>query len=177
MYRKSFKAIRKICAFGAGFSLATMFAIIFINSVRRYTLGKSFEWGEELPIYLGIYGLMFGAAFAYLDDQHIRFTIVIDRLSEKLKNRIFVVVDILVAITGVALAYSGYLFMIRRGKVEASGLIGPVRRAAEDLSMSWIELFGHMAFWQFSMLLGGILIAIAACYKIPSRLNPKEAAS
>jgi hypothetical protein len=55
----------QLAAGGASLSMALLFLIVFINSVRRYAIGKSFEWGEELPIYIGIYGVMFGMAWAY----------------------------------------------------------------------------------------------------------------
>ena len=67
---------QRIWAFGAGLSIALVFAIIFVNSLRRYTTGHSLAWGEEMPIYLTIYGVMFGIGLAYLQDRHIRFTII-----------------------------------------------------------------------------------------------------
>ena len=63
---------QRLLASGAGLMMALVFAIIFVNSLRRYTTGKSLSWGEELPIYLAIYGVMFGIGLAYLQDRHIR---------------------------------------------------------------------------------------------------------
>lgn len=164
-------ALRQCCAFGAGLCMAGMFGIVFVNSLRRYTIGKSFEWGEELPIYLGIYGMVFGAAYAYLQDRHIRFTVLVDFVPESARRRVFAFVDLLVAATGALLAYSGYLFMIRRGGVEASGLIGNVRSAAESTGQQWLEVFGHMAFWQAAMILGGVLILSAGVVKFFERIG------
>lgn len=164
-----FKFTRWLCALGAGFSIALMFGIIFVNSVRRYTIGKSFEWGEELPIYLGIYGLMFGAALAYLQDKHIRFTILLEFLSEQTQKRMFAIVDLLVAASGAVLSYSGYLFVLRRGGVEAPGLIGQIRLAAKATEQNWVELLGYMAFWQSAMIVGGVLITLAGLLKFYHR--------
>ena len=80
------------CSNGSCASLAGLihgsglFAIIFIErAVGRYSIGKSLPWGEELPIYLTIYGVMFGSLrLAYMQDRHIRFfTLVTDMLSPR----------------------------------------------------------------------------------------------
>jgi len=165
----SHAALRQVCAFGAGLCMAGLFGIVLVNSLRRYALGKSFEWGEELPIYLGIYGMMLGAAYAYLQDRHIRFTVLVDVLPAIATRRVLALVDLLVAVTGILLAWSGLLFVLRRGAVEASGLIGRVRTAAEATGQPWLEVFGHMAFWQSSMVLGGLLIALAGLFKLAER--------
>lgn len=163
--------LSRICAVGAGLSMAALFAIIFVNSLRRYTIGKSFEWGEELPIYCGIYGMMLGTAYAYLQDRHIRFTILVDFLSDRARHWTFAAVDLLVAATGALLAWSGVLFVQRRGGVEASGLIGQIRKAADASGQQWLEMFGHLAFWQASMVVGGLLLALAAIVKFFERLS------
>lgn len=165
------RILRRFCAFGAGLCMAGLFGVVFVNSLRRYTIGKSFEWGEELPIYLGIYGMMFGAAYAYLQDRHIRFTVLVDLAPEAARRRTLALVDLLVAATGALLGYSGYLFVIRRGGVEASGLIGNVRSAADATGLQWLEVFGHMAFWQAAMIVGGVLIFIAGFVKFAERIG------
>ena len=157
--------LRGFYAFGAGMSMAGIFLIVFVNSVRRYPVGKSLTWGEELPIYLAIYGIMFGASLAYLQDRHVRFTVLIEFFSERTKSWVFAIVDLLVAVTGALLAYSGYLFMTQRGSVDASGLIQPAKELAALTDMVWIESVGRMATWQFAVMLGGVLLALAAIVK------------
>lgn len=76
----------RIFGFGAGLSMAPGFGIIVVNVLRRYTVGSAIEWGEELPIYLTIYGVKFGIGLAYLQDRHIRFTILTDLLLEGISN-------------------------------------------------------------------------------------------
>ncbi len=149
--------------------MAAMFAIIFVNSVRRYTIGKSFEWGEELPIYMGIYGMMFGVAYAYLEDRHIRFTLVIDLLSERAQQKLFAAVDLVVALCGGLLAWSGYLFVASRGNLESPGLVGRVGDLAEATGQPWMEVFALMGFWQASMIAGGIALCFAALSKFGER--------
>jgi TRAP-type C4-dicarboxylate transport system permease small subunit len=164
------RLMRRVCAIGAGTSMAGLFAIIFVNALRRYAIGRSFEWGEELPIYLAIYGITFGSALAYLQDRHVRFTLFVDFLPESLRQRLFAAVDIAVAITGGVLAWSGFLLVERRGAVEAAGLIGEARDYAALTGFRWIEAFGHLAVWQSAICVGGLLLAIAGVLNFAGRL-------
>ena len=173
MLRRVHRLASRCFGFGAGLSLALVFAIIFVNSLRRYTLGKSFEWGEELPIYLTIYGVMFGIALAYLDDRHIRFAILTDALPEKLRRRLFAAVDLVTVAVGLLLAWSGWLFALRRGGVEASGLIGTLRALAESSGADWLIAFGQMGTWQGALAFGGGAPALAAALRFAARLGER----
>ena len=163
----------RIFGFGAGLSMALVFGIIFINSLRRYTLGKSFEWGEELPIYLTVYGVMFGIALAYLQDRHIRFTILTDVLSRQARSRLFAAVDLATAAIGATLAWSGLLFAARRGDVEASGLIGTAKALAEGTGADWLVHIGRMGTWQAAIGFGGAVLVIAAAIRFGTRLQER----
>jgi TRAP-type C4-dicarboxylate transport system permease small subunit len=161
----------RLCAIGAGVTMAGVFFVIFVNALRRYTIGKSFEWGEELPIYLAIYGVMFGSALAYLQDRHVRFTLFIDFLSGRARNHVFAAVDLAVAAAGAVLTWSGLLLVQRRGDIEAAGLIGPAKELARQTGLGWIEAVGHLAAWQSAVCLGGILLAVASILKFVDRLS------
>ena len=156
---------------GASLSMAVLFSIVFINSLRRYAIGKSFEWGEELPIFIAIYGVMFGIAWAYTQDRHIRFTMLVRFLSESLTRKLYLIVDLIMVFTGGLLAYSGWMFVLKRGRVEASGIIN-LAKALRSLtgwdSLIWI---GHQYPYQAAMVLGGMLLAIAALLKFFLRLT------
>lgn len=162
-------------AAGASLSMAVLFLIVFTNSLRRYTIGKSFESGEELPIFIAIYGVMFGMAWAYVQDRHIRFTMLIRFLSESLTRKLYILVDFIMVANGVLLTYSGWMFVIKRGGVEASGIIN----LAKDLRAltGWDSLiwFGHQYPYQAAMVLGGILLTIAALLKLLQRLTENTA--
>jgi TRAP-type C4-dicarboxylate transport system permease small subunit len=165
----------QIAATGAWLSMAVLFVIVFFNSVRRYTIGKSFEWGEELPIFIAIYGVMFGMAWAYIQDRHIRFTMLVGFLSESLTRKLYILVDLIVVVSGVMLTYSGWLFVIKRGRVEASGIIS----LAKDLKAltGWESTlwFGHQYPYQAAIVLGGIMLTIAALLKLLGRITENAA--
>lgn len=155
---------------GAAISMLIVFLITFINSIRRYAIGKSFEWGEELPVFIAIYGVMFGIAYAYMQDRHVRFTMLIGFLPEKLVRWIYMLVDLIMIVVGGLLAWSGRLFVIKRGGMESSGLIGTAKALKTATGMDWMIWLGHFYPYQAAMILGGILLAIAALIKLFDRM-------
>ncbi len=160
---------------GASLSMIGLFLIVFINSVRRYTIGKSLEWGEELPIFIAIFGVMFGMALAYIQDRHIRFTILVGFLSEKWTRKLYIFVDLIMVINGVVLAYSGWMFAAKRGGVEASGIINLAISLQTLTGWENIIWFGHQAPYQLAMALGGVLLTIAAFLKFLLRISETSA--
>ena len=160
------RRFQAFCAFGAGLSMAAMFAIIFVNSVRRYTTGKSFVWGEELPVYLAVYGFMFGLGYAYLQGRHIRFNVISDLIPRRARLWLDLAIEAAVVVIGATLAYSGWLNMLKRGEVEASSLIAVARAAADVFGLPALEILGHMSAWLFAMAFGGAVLALSALLKL-----------
>lgn len=164
-------AFQRILAFFSGLLMALVFAIIFLNSLRRYATGRSWEWGEELPIYLTVYGVMFGLAMAYLQDRHIRFTVLTDLVPVALRKRIFAAMDVVTVGVGAALSWSGYVFAMRRPQIEASGLIGVAGDIAEATGLGWLEWLGRMGTWQFAIFFGGAILSLAALIRFFTRVR------
>ncbi len=164
-----------LCAKGASLSMFTVFLIVFINSLRRYTIGKSLEWGEELPVFIAVYGIMFGMAYAYMEDRHIRFTVLVGFLSESFTRKLYVLVDLIMVVTGVMLTWSSWLFVVKRGGMESSGMIN----LAKDLQAltGWDQMLwlGRLYPYQAAMVLGGIMLSIAALLKLFSRIALNQA--
>ena len=160
---------------GASLSMVIVFLIVFINSLRRYTIGKSLEWGEELPVFIAVYGIMFGMAYAYMEDRHIRFTVLVGFLSESFTRRLYMLVDLIMIATGALLTWSSWLFVAKRGGMESSGMIN----LAKDLTAltGWNNLIwlGSLYPYQAAMVLGGIMLTIAALLKLFSRFTVNQA--
>ncbi|MDW3204377.1 MAG: TRAP transporter small permease subunit [Alphaproteobacteria bacterium] len=165
--------MERFLAAASALSLGLVFGIVFINSLRRYTLGKSFEWGEELPIYLAAYGVMFGLGLAYLQDRHIRFTILTDLLPDSVRKAVLLVGDVAVAAVGGMLVWSGIAFSERRGGVDASGLIGNAKALSESMGAEWIVWFGRMGTYQASIAVGGGILLAAAFVRLATRVAEK----
>ena len=173
--QRTTRLFSQFAAAGASLSMAVLFLIVLTNSLRRYTISKSFEWGEELPIFIAIYGVMFGIAWAYIQGRHICFTMLVRFLSESWTRKLYMLVDLIMVVNGVLLTYSGWMFVLKRGRVEASGIIN----LAKDLraltgwdSMIW---FGHQYPYQAAMILGGVLLTIAALLTLLQRLTENAA--
>ena len=158
-------------ASGASLSMIVLFLIVFVNSVRRYTIGKSLEWGEELPVFIAIYGIMFGVAWAYMQDRHIRFTMLIGFLPKRFTRLLYMLVDLIMIGTGGLLTWSGWLFVTKRGGIESSGMIG----LAKDLKSltGWDQLIwlGYLYPYQAAMVAGGAMLTVAAILKFALRFG------
>ncbi|SFU81210.1 TRAP transporter small permease [Halomonas korlensis] len=165
----------RVFAGGAGLCMAMIFLIIFLNAVGRYTLGSSLAWGDQVPVFLGIYGVMFGMALAYLQDRHVRLGVIVDFLSIRLREALFLLVDLAVVLIGAVLAWSGYLFMSSRGGMRISGLNSTIRSLQEATGLEVFNVFGTMAPYQFAIVLGGGMLAVAAALKFIERLGALRA--
>jgi TRAP-type C4-dicarboxylate transport system permease small subunit len=164
-----------IFAKGASISMFIVFVIVFINSLRRYTLGKSLEWGEDLPVFVAVYGIMFGMAYAYMQDRHIRFTILIGFLSNSLTRKLYILVDLIMIATGALLTWSGWLFVLKRGSMESSGMINVAKGLRALTGWEQMIWLGHLYPYQAAMVLGGVMLSIAAVLKLLSRLVQRTA--
>jgi len=158
-------------AIGAGLSMALIFLIVFFNAAIRYVLGSSLAWGDQIPVFLGIYGVMFGMALAYMQDRHVRLGVIIDFLPPKLRNGLFLIVDLIMIVIGVLLAWSGYLFMSGRGNMRISGMSSTVRSLSDATGLEFFNALGTLAPYQFALVVGGIMIAIAAALKLIERIS------
>jgi TRAP-type C4-dicarboxylate transport system permease small subunit len=173
MYRSAVQKVSRfftnLFAGGASFSMMALFAIILFNSLRRYTFGKSLEWGEELPTLIAVYGFMFGAAYAYMQDRHIRFTILVGFLSRSATEKLYMLVDILMVGIGGLMAWSGWQFVLKRGGMEASALIGLAKDVRAVTGWDWTIWLGHYYPYQAAMILGGVMMSVAALLKLLQR--------
>ena len=168
--KKLYRFWSKLFAIGAGTSMFGIFLIITINSVRRYTLDKSFEWGEQLPVFLAVYGIMFGIAWAYMHDRHVRFTILVGSIPATMTRKLYLLVDLVMIATGVLLAYSGYLFAEKRGGIDASGMVNLSRDLTAFSGLDSLLIFGQMYPYQLAIAFGGVMLFIAASLRFLYRL-------
>lgn len=168
-YEKISRLFTRFCAGGASLSMITLFAIILFNSLRRYAFGKSLEWGEELPVFIAVYGFMFGAAYAYMQDRHVRFTILVAFLSRAAMEKLYMAVDLIMMGIGGLITWSGWQFVIKRGGMETSGLIGLAKHIREITGWEWTVWLGHFYPYQSAMILGGVILSAAAALKFLER--------
>ncbi|UZH10025.1 MULTISPECIES: TRAP transporter small permease [unclassified Halomonas] len=170
LFRTTLWLVARLLAFGAGLSMVLLFLIVLLNALSRYVLGSSLPWGDQVPVFLGIYGVIFGMALAYLQDRHVRLGVILDFLPNRVKERLFLVVDLAVIVVGLLLVWSGYQFMSSRGGMRISGLSSTVRSLREVTGLELLNVFGTLAPYQFAIVLGGALLAVAALLKFIERI-------
>ncbi|TPE47507.1 TRAP transporter small permease [Maribrevibacterium harenarium] len=142
-----------LLSFLTGSSLFVVFAVVLASSLSRYLFNAPIQWSEEIAKYAMIYGTMFGMVLCYLEGIHIRFTFLEDMLGDKLRQVLFLVSDLVALATGVVLTYSGYLFMMKRGALQAPG--------------TGIQMY----YFQVAMVIGGALLVIAALFRLSTYLR------
>ena len=114
---------------------------------------------------------MFGIALASLQVRHFRFTILPDFLSDRMQARLFSAVDLVTVAVGVALAWSGVVFVMRRPEIEASGLIGTAKDIAASTGLEMFVWLGRMGTYQSAIAFGGAILSLAAIIRFFSRLK------
>lgn len=139
---------KRMLAFLTGTSLFVIFAVVLVSSLSRYLLNSPIQWSEEVARYAMIYGTMFGTVLCYLHGIHIRFSFLEDAVKPSFKKVLNFISDVVALVSGVVLAYSGYIFMMKRGAINAPA-VGV-----------------QMYYFQAAMVIGGVLLAIAALLRI-----------
>ncbi|WP_447927447.1 TRAP transporter small permease [Vreelandella sp. EE27] len=137
----------------AGLAMILIFILVAGNAFARYTYGGSISWGEDTAIYLMIYGLMFGMAWAYLQDKHIGFDLVRRFLPARWQRWQSIMIDLVVLAVGLGLIVSAVEFISSRGG----------RTSASTGMPMWL--------FQSSMLVGGGLLSLSALVMAALRLN------
>jgi TRAP-type C4-dicarboxylate transport system permease small subunit len=90
--------------------LALLFALLLLNVVLRYLFDTSLFWAEEVAVTLFIWMGFLAAAATEADDGHIRLTLLVDRLSPRVRGLNDALVDVLLLVMLVLLvatAHSG----------------------------------------------------------------------
>ena len=79
--------------------LSCMSIFVFGNVVLRYLFNSGITWAEEASRYLFIWLIFLGAIVASRENAHLGVDMLVSRLSVKDRRRVFVVNNLLLAIT------------------------------------------------------------------------------
>jgi TRAP-type C4-dicarboxylate transport system permease small subunit len=79
--------------------LSCMAVFVFGNVVLRYFFNSGITWAEEASRYLFIWLIFLGAIVASRENAHLGVDTLVSRLSVKNRRRVFVVSNLLVAVT------------------------------------------------------------------------------
>ncbi len=87
--------------------LLVVVAIVFYQVFGRYVLNSSPTWAENLALVLVLYVTLIAAAVGVRDAGHIGMESLLVLLPARLRNRIELVIHVLVMLFGAAMAYNG----------------------------------------------------------------------
>ena len=142
----------------AAILVIVMLAIIGYGVVQRYVLGTPVPWTDELTGYLVVVIVMFGAAETLLCGEHISVDLLTAERRGTAKKIIEIWGDVAVILVAVTLliATKATLSYSYNFKIVSNGYL--------EVPM-WIP--------QSSMLVGGVLLLLAAVIRIMARLRGK----
>ncbi|MBR0723752.1 TRAP transporter small permease [Bradyrhizobium manausense] len=102
--------------------LLIIVTIVFYQVFGRYVLNSSPTWTENLALVLILYVTLIGAAVGVRDAGHIGMDSLLVMLPDRLREKIELVIHVLVAIFGVAMVYNGWILGASVGTVHIPNL-------------------------------------------------------
>ncbi|MET4845281.1 tripartite ATP-independent transporter DctM subunit [Bradyrhizobium japonicum] len=102
--------------------LLVIVTIVFYQVFGRYVLNSSPTWTENLALVLILYVTLIGAAVGVRDAGHIGMDSLLVMLPDHLREKIELVIHVLVAVFGIAMAYNGWILGASVGTVKIPNL-------------------------------------------------------
>lgn len=95
----------KAIMYTVSIALGIMIVIAFIEVARRYVIGKSYIWADDLIRYLIIYVGFVGGAVAYRDNNLASLDLLTQHFPQKLQIIVEIIVNTIVTATMIFLLY------------------------------------------------------------------------
>jgi len=95
--------------FAAVGGLMAIVAVVAWQVFGRYVLNSSPTWAENLALVLILYVTLIGAAVGVRDAGHIGMDSILVLVPDWIRNRVELLIHVLVGIFGVAMAYNGWV--------------------------------------------------------------------
>jgi TRAP-type C4-dicarboxylate transport system permease small subunit len=89
------KGIIDAAMFLANICLAGMLILVCLNVILRYVFGQPIYWGDEVMIYLMILMVFLGFGYMLIENRHVRMTAIMECLSVRTQNIMWVVISLL----------------------------------------------------------------------------------
>lgn len=102
--------------------LLVIVTIVFYQVFGRYVLNSSPTWTENLALVLILYVTLIGAAVGVRDAGHIGMDSLLVMLPDRAREKIELVIHVLVAGFGVGMAYNGWILGASVGTVKIPNL-------------------------------------------------------
>ena len=102
--------------------LLVIVTIVFYQVFGRYVLNSSPTWTENLALVLILYVTLIGAAVGVRDAGHIGMDSLLVMLPDHVREKVELVIHVLVALFGVAMVYNGWILGASVGTVKIPNL-------------------------------------------------------
>ncbi|MBR0713004.1 TRAP transporter small permease [Bradyrhizobium liaoningense] len=102
--------------------LFVIVVVVFYQVFGRYVLNSSPTWTENLALVLILYVTLIGAAVGVRDAGHIGMDSLLVMLPDRTREGIELVIHVLVAVFGIAMAYNGWILGASVGTVKIPNL-------------------------------------------------------
>lgn len=96
--------------------------LVIVSVFLRYIFNISFNWTEELIVFVFIATTYFGIILGIRWDEHIKVTILKDKMPSKVKISLEVLISLITLITVIAAAYLSFGWIEKVGGKVTSGL-------------------------------------------------------
>ena len=104
-------------------TIFTMFLLVFVNVVGRYFFRYTFLWVDELARWLMITTAFLGMGLGIRNRQHVSIEILQDRLPERVRTGMRVLVAVIIITFGSIFTYLGYQYSL-----SVRGFLSPALR-------------------------------------------------
>jgi len=89
------KGIIDAAMFLANLCMAAMLVLVCLNVILRYVFGQPIYWGDEVMIYLMVLLVFLGFGYMLIENRHVRMTAIMERLSVRTQNILWVIISLL----------------------------------------------------------------------------------
>jgi TRAP-type transport system small permease protein len=89
------KGIIDAAMFSANLCMAGMMVLVCLNVFLRYFFRQPLYWGDEIMIYLMILSVFLGFGHMLIENRHVRMTAIVERLTIRKQNILWVITSLL----------------------------------------------------------------------------------
>ena len=122
LYTRACARIARACLQLGVLGLVLLLSAVAWQVFGRYVLNSSPTWTENLALVLILYVTLIGAAVGVRDAGHIGMDSLLVMLPDHVREKIELVIHILVAVFGIAMAYNGWILGASVGTVKIPNL-------------------------------------------------------
>jgi TRAP-type C4-dicarboxylate transport system permease small subunit len=123
-YHKFANVCFKVLRVFALISIVLMLGLMTVEVVRRYIFSVNWIWSDEIIRLLLVYCAYFGGAAAYYQHRMICFTLLTDNISQGIKDKLNLGINII--LTG----YLGFLLYLTYYKMNSSSAVKSISTAS-----------------------------------------------